>query len=157
MKAITIHYGNLLDSQAQVIAHQANCLGLMGAGVALAIRNKWPEVFEKYQDYCCRRETEPSALLGTAQPVLVSDGRFVMNLFGQLGVRRSAGQELTNYVALETSMQWTASWMKSQGLTTIAMPYMIGCGLGGGNWDTVLDIIHRVFDNTNISVELWQL
>lgn len=156
MKDIAIHYGNLLDSQAQVIAHQTNCLGLMGAGVALAIRQKWPDVFKKYQHYC-RVEEEPSALLGKAQPVRVSENQFVMNLFGQLGVRSNVSKKLTNYIALETAMQWTALWMKSQGFTSIAMPYMIGCGLAGGNWDTVLDIIHRVFDNTTITVELWQL
>lgn len=47
--------------------------------------------------------------------------------------------------------------MKEQGLTSVAIPYKLGCGLGGGDWDTVDGIIRSVFDGTDILVEHWQL
>ena len=42
--------GNLLDAQTDVIAHQVNCQGVMGSGVAKQIKEKWPDVFKQY-DY----------------------------------------------------------------------------------------------------------
>jgi O-acetyl-ADP-ribose deacetylase (regulator of RNase III) len=40
MSQISIIEGDLLDQKADVITHQVNCLGVMGAGVALQIKNK---------------------------------------------------------------------------------------------------------------------
>jgi O-acetyl-ADP-ribose deacetylase (regulator of RNase III) len=48
----TVVDGDLLDQKTDVIAHQVNCLGVMGAGVALQIKNKWPEVYEGYKNFC---------------------------------------------------------------------------------------------------------
>ena len=44
--------GNLLDAQTDVIAHQVNCQGVMGSGVAKQIRDKWPRVYDSYVTYC---------------------------------------------------------------------------------------------------------
>ena len=41
---------NLLNTQLQFIAHQVNCQGVMGAGVAKALRNKYPELYSQYQE-----------------------------------------------------------------------------------------------------------
>lgn len=151
-----IYKGNLLNSSAKVIGHQVNCLGVMGAGVAKAIRDKWPEVYEAYAAYCLLH-LHGKTLLGHAFPAATKDGHIVMNLFGQYRVRRQAGQLVTNYDALDKAMQSTAYFMRSHDLGTIALPYGIGCGLGGGDWNVVWDIICRAFNDTGISVELWKL
>ena len=41
--------GNLLDAQTAVIAHQVNCQGVMGSGVAKQIRDKWTNVYTAYR------------------------------------------------------------------------------------------------------------
>ena len=40
--------GDLLEGDSKIIVHQVNCMGEMNSGVAKAIRNKYPEVFEQY-------------------------------------------------------------------------------------------------------------
>ena len=45
---IRVVKGNLLDAREIVIAHQVNCQKKMNSGVAKAIREKYPEVYEKY-------------------------------------------------------------------------------------------------------------
>ena len=47
MKEINYN-GNLLDSSADIIAHQTNCSGSMNSGVAKAIKEKYPRVYEQY-------------------------------------------------------------------------------------------------------------
>lgn len=161
MGTFTMHNGDLLNSTADVIAHQVNCLGKMGAGVAKDIRDKWPDVYISYQDYCKRAEN-PQDLLGKVLLLPIGQGdvfsRVVANLFGQLSTRNNTYVgRVTDYTALESAMRKTLALMKAYGYKSIAMPYKIGCGLGGGDWDKVEEIIHRVFDDTDIEVELWML
>ena len=47
-----LEHSNLLNIRSGVICHQVNCIGAMGAGLALQIRNKWPIVYEKYKEDC---------------------------------------------------------------------------------------------------------
>lgn len=141
--------GSLLESKAEVIAHMVNKSGVMKGKVANAIRQKYPEVLPNYQK-CCKT----IGTWATCHLTPTRDGRFVANLFGQGG--RESGWK-TNYPALNCALVSLVRQMEEKGLTTVAMPYGIGCGLAGGDWETVLGIIKRVFAGTRIHVELWEL
>ena len=41
--------GDLLDAHVDIIFHVTNCMGVMGAGIAKSIKNKWPKVFTEYK------------------------------------------------------------------------------------------------------------
>lgn len=62
---IKIREGNLFDSNADIIAHQVNCQGIMGSGVARQIKKKYPEVFNMYEDMCMSNASKN--LLGITQ------------------------------------------------------------------------------------------
>ena len=49
---IKIVNGDLLQSNLPLIAHQTNCLGVMGAGIARSIKNKWTDVYTQYANFC---------------------------------------------------------------------------------------------------------
>lgn len=146
--------GNLLDAKTDIIAHQTNCLGIMGGGVALAIRQKYPKVYEQYHEVCAERQGW--LWLGKCQVVPTesnTEPHFVANLFGQGGIGKGA----TDYEALRGAMLSLLDFMYHNGYSSVAMPYLIGCGLAGGDWNTVYSIIQDVFEKTHISVELWRL
>ena len=44
--------GSLLEADADIICHQVNCQGAMGAGVAKQIADKWPNVKKEYVKFC---------------------------------------------------------------------------------------------------------
>ncbi|WP_370956757.1 hypothetical protein AB3239_10910 [Bacillus subtilis] len=46
---IKIVKGNILDASEDIIVQQVNCKGVMGAGLAKAILNKYPNVKKEYQ------------------------------------------------------------------------------------------------------------
>lgn len=48
---ITYRNGDLLKSNCNIICHQVNCQGVMGAGIAKQIRLTYPSVFKAYEDY----------------------------------------------------------------------------------------------------------
>ena len=167
--SIEIKHGNLLESGAPIIAHQVNCQGVMGAGVAKAIREKYPSVYESYREQC---RVQGSTLLGTtllvpihadAQQLL--DGRVIKtkplavtiaNCYAQDGYGRTGVQ--TSYPHLRESLTILRECaMFRGGDEVIAMPYKIGCGLAGGNWPTVLEIIEEVFEEYPGGVQVWCL
>ena len=44
--------GNIFNTKAQVIVNTVNCVGVMGKGVALVFKLRYPKMFDIYQDYC---------------------------------------------------------------------------------------------------------
>jgi len=133
--------GDLLSADADVILQQVNCRNAMGAGLAKSIYTKWPVVKEKYHEYC-DQIGDPFTLLGDVQIVRAPELPFdVANVFGQLNYGR---QKLcyTSYDALRAAFSELACRYKGK---VIALPYGFGCGLAGGDWDTVLSIIDQSF------------
>lgn len=141
---VVIRNGDIFDSHVDIIAQQVNCLGVMGAGLALEIKNRYSTVYDKYCDvYDVYNNKEE--LLGKCQIVSSSaNGRIIANLFGQYGVNRNKQQ--TQVDKLETALIKLKNYAKQKQLS-VGIPYGIGCGLGGGNWNDVLKIINNVFSN----------
>lgn len=140
---------SIAEVQQGLILQQVNCRGVMGSGVAKAIRDKWPKVFDEYKEKCFAKP--PSSLLGTMIPVQVEDGLFVLNLFGQLNYGRELGHRYTSYDALDEALKTTSSWMKKHEFSDLDVHHpLIGSGLGGGNWPIVKALIeqHIGYDTT---------
>lgn len=140
-----------------IVLHQVNCLGMMGSGLALQIRNKWTNAYLEYRKFCKGNQN----LLGQIQLVGVGKGIVLCNAFGQDGVSRT--QLMTNYdawklgilprlhLALQLLEQKTRIGWK------IRCPFGIGCGLGGGNWDTMLGLIENEFKDSKFEFIICQL
>ena len=134
--------GDLLQSTAQVIAHQVNCMGVAGAGLAKQIMDKYPENLHFYLNHCSRFSAD--YLLGTALFVECTDGKIIANLFGQKRFGRD-NKMYTDYGALDTALGFLRKFMDEKGLTSVAFPYKLGCGLGGGDWKVVESILKKRF------------
>ena len=101
--------GNVLDAFEKdgpvVILQQVNCQGVMGSGVAKAIRDKYPQVYTQYSWMIENSDPrQPSSqLLGNRQMIEVEKNKFVVNLFAQDFFGRD-GRQYTNYEALRQSL-----------------------------------------------------
>lgn len=136
---------DLLNATTDIIAHQVNCMGVMGSGVAAQIRERFPEVYVRYRNVC--RYSEPDVLLGMAQYVAIPGSsdetrpHGVVNLFSQKTYGRYVVQ--TNYRAFRESLRVMKNIMYHRGYQSVALPYRIGCVRGGGDWNRVLRIIEK--------------
>lgn len=149
---IKIMDGDLFSTTAPIIAHQVNCQGKMRSGVALQIRELYPEAYTQYIQLC-HNPLYHNTLLGTAQQCICND-KIIYNLYGQDNYGYDGGQ-YTNTYALKNAMKQLADYARRQKLV-IAMPYKIGCCRGGADWDNhVFPMIQQVFENNDI--ELWKL
>lgn len=121
------------------ILHQVNCMSAMGAGVALALMKKWPQVRSEYMRFS-KQVTKPKDLLGQVGYVRVEDNLTVINSFTQLGYGNAhrTGISDTNEELLIRNIRNAAEKAASEN-TTVAVPYLVGCGLAGGNWENVFN------------------
>ena len=128
----------------------------MGAGVAKEIRTRFPEVYEKDSEL----HHTGYNILGSCHCVKLKDPaasiKYVANLYGQRDI--GAGSRQLDYEAFYCALYKLRVWMHSDGFyTSLAMPYKIGCGLAGGSWDIVEPIIREVFNQTDITINLYKL
>ena len=156
--------GDLLKSNATFICHQTNCLGIMGGGIALQVKNQYPEVFKTYKDVCssfgwqfclgkCQiinKVTGESVILRdnslTRNEFFSKDAKYICNCFGQNGIGNNVRQ--TDYNALKHSFEHLINLVKDYyDEISIAIPYKIGCGLAGGDWEIVLPMIIETLES----------
>ena len=130
------------EHQAQALAHGCNCQGVMGAGIAVGFRERYPAMYAEYRRRCqaTPRQFNPGdAFLwkANAQP-------WVFNLATQEDYGRARAH--ATYDAIERALNAMRAQAGAQGITSIALP-RVGAGLGGLSWPKVHAIIEHVFAN----------
>jgi len=155
--------GSVLDAEEYWILHQVNCQGVMGSGVAKAIRDKWPKVFEEYHQFYrmqCGDHifSTTSDTLGQIVTVKVEDHE-IINLFGQKHFGTD-GRRYTSYDAFYDGLIATrnyieADWPFDQ-KKELAVPYKIGSDRGGADWTVIEAMFFSVFGNTNIKITFYE-
>lgn len=147
---IKIIDGNLFDSNTEVIAHQCNCQGVMGSGVAAEVKKRYPNVYQAY-----RFAYEKYGLtLGQVIVVKTPDNKRIANLLAQEKYGYD-GKQYTHYDKLQECFDRIVEFMKEENLKTIAFPYLMACHRGGGDWNVVYKMIEDTFKD--FDVEIWRL
>jgi O-acetyl-ADP-ribose deacetylase (regulator of RNase III) len=148
---IKIVEGNILDANEKLICQQVNCQGVMGSGLAKQLKDKYPKLYPSYKKFCegCK-DNNPRTLLGEFQTVPMPDGKVIVNLFGQFDFGRD--KKYTDYDALRNSLENILFVAKECGNDSIAIPYNLGCGLAGGDWNIVYKIIEDVFQDYDVTI-----
>ena len=123
-----------------LIIHGCNTLGYMGAGVALAIRNKWPNVYKQYKMLC--EHYQP--VLGEVQTLMITSELYVANIFTQQTIGRTGIH--ANLNAIEVGLNKIIGVALELNISEIHSP-KIGCNLGGLKWMDVEKIYLKVFEN----------
>ena len=124
---------NILTVKAPaLICHQVNCQGVMNAGLAKQIKEKFP-----YSYHIFKRKTNWK--LGDCQIVKMAIKDFyIAHLAGQYYY---GGQHAnTNYNGLTRALRTASDFAHANDLK-LYIPHQIGCGLAGGSWDTVKELI----------------
>ncbi len=139
--------GNILEASEDIICHQVNCKGVMGTGLAKQIKSKYPNVYKEYKQLCTEQVDD---LLSSVQLISTNDRKTIANLFAQTGYGRKRMQ--TDYDALRSCLQSLKDTVTHSNQTSIAIPYGIGCGLAGGDWTIVEEMIEDVLGDCEVTV-----
>lgn len=133
---------DILSVNEGMVVHQVNCVGVMGAGLALDIKRKWRKVFYQY-----KLHVENGVQLGDVQFVQITDSIYVCNMFSQKYYGKDKGMLYTNYDAMEKGFRTINDKSKELGLP-IYIPFKIGCGYGNGDWTKVHSLIDKCIPNS---------
>lgn len=152
---IKILNGNLFDTDAEIICHQCNCQGVMGSGVAAEVKRRYPNVFRTY----CDTYIYEGLMLGDTiiVPTKNNKGQVIANLCAQDKYGRD--KQYTDYDALRKCLRSVRDFIehsKWEGVARIAFPYGMGSVRGGGDWNTVYQIIEEELGQY-YDVEIWRL
>ena len=137
--------GDIFNCTEDIIVHQTNCLGVMGSGLAKQVKKKFPDVFKGYYHYCKTHKAED--ILGTA--LICEDKKYIANVFGQCNY--GTDKQYTEYDALRKGLKEVRDFAKERNLS-VAIPYKIGCGLAGGDWNTVFEMITDIFADVEVNI-----
>lgn len=141
---ITRKKGDLLKATEKIIGHQVNCFGV-AAGLAAAVFRKWPYAKKDYMDLTTRLPAR--TLLGmTYYTGEQRDGHIIANLFSQY----EPGPAY-NPKKLEQALEQLGNFARAGGYS-VALPYKLSCGIAGGDWDEVLQIIERTMDGVDCAI-----
>ena len=156
--------GNVLEAAEQFIVHGCNAQGVMGAGVAAAVKNKFPHVYRSYRDYCeeetLKNNGVTSNLLGKGVVDIVheddlAEDKFILNLISQDFYSRDA--RMVNYSAVVVGLnEYVALIKNAEFEPVIAMP-RIGAGLGGGDWNIIETLILDIEKMTGAEFVVYDL
>lgn len=123
--------GDILASNVQAFVNPVNCQGVMGKGLALQFKRKYPAYFNRYKELCA----EGVLRLGRVN-VFSSDKAPVLVSFPT----KNHWKELSNYPTIDLGLMSLADAIQSLNISSIAIP-MLGCGEGKLDWSDVRTLI----------------
>ena len=140
-----------IEDGNKLIVHVCNNIGKWGAGFVLAVSRRWQEPEEAYRRWFAARKDFG---LGEIQTVQVAPDTIVVNMVAQHGIGRdSYGNIPLRYPALTRCLHKVAEFAKTY-RASVHMP-RIGCGLAGGYWPTVEDIIRETLLEAGVKVTVY--
>lgn len=151
-------------NEIAIIPHCCNTLGVMGAGVALALRKKWPSV---YNVYIAMKEESPKGLenrLGENCFAQIDDNIIVVNMIGQKGICSAAYPKPVKYWALMKCMGSIRTDILSmlhmypmyKDKKAVIHTCQFGSGLAQGNWNFILELIREQWLEYGIDVVVYE-
>ena len=140
-----VKIGNLFESSTQTLVNTINCVGVMGKGIALEFKKRYPEMFREYESLCSK------GLIIPGVPYYYNDlsGASILN-FPTKDHWRSPSK--LSYII--SGLKWFRENYGSLGIKSIAFP-PLGCGNGGLSWDIVGPIMYLMLNDLPIEIEVY--
>jgi len=136
--------GNIFDSPAQVIVNTVNTVGVMGKGLALEFKIRYPQMFEKYKEACEKKYLKIGKLM------LVSASDHLLLLFPTKENWRFPSK--LSYI--EKGLKNFCDNYAQRGITSIAFP-KLGCGNGDLNWEDVRPLMEKYLSPLPINIYIY--
>lgn len=135
----TVTQGDLLRAEADAIVNAVNCVGVMGKGIALQFKRKWPENFKAYKRACDAGEVRPGKVHVHELGKLAGRPHFIVNFPTKDHWRGDSKIEF-----VEEGLHDLVRLVKDARIRSIAIP-ALGCGNGGLDWAEVEPRIKAAF------------
>ena len=131
--------GDMFTSTTEALVNTVNCVGVMGKGVALEFKRRWPENYKAYKKACDSKALRPgSSLIFDRGALFISDSpRYIINFPTKDHWRSKSKLEY-----ISTGLDSLVADVQRLGIASVAMP-PLGCGNGGLDWGVVKPLIQE--------------
>ena len=127
---VTFEQGNLLEADVEALVNTVNTVGVMGKGIALMFKERFPENFREYAAACRAGEVQLGKMFVTENEDLVGP-KWVVNF-----PTKEHWRSRTKLEWIELGMRDLLRVVEDRGIRSIAVP-PLGCGNGGLDWRVV--------------------
>ena len=118
--------GDIFKDTSEAIVNAVNCVGVMGKGIALKFKEKYPNNYIMYKTACNRKEVKIGKMF-----ICKENNKTIINFPTKDYWRNDSKIEY-----IEEGLKDLVKALQSLNIESVAMP-AIGCGNGGLNWNTV--------------------
>ncbi|RHU44979.1 macro domain-containing protein [Clostridium sp. TF11-13AC] len=140
-----VKIGNIFESKCSTLVNTINCVGVMGKGIALEFKKKYPEMFFDYVNKCKSGQVQT----GTPYVFDVGNGIKILNFPTKNHWRSSSKLSF-----IIDGLDWFIKNYGDYKITSIAFP-PLGCGNGGLSWESVGPIMYQKLINLPIEIEIY--
>ena len=144
MPTITLK-GNIFTTQCQTLVNTVNCVGVMGAGIALECRLRYPEMYDRYAAICENGQLDIGKLW-----LFKATDRLVLNF-----PTKKDWKFPSKPAYLHAGLKKFRETYEARGIQSIAFP-VLGASKGGLPEDASLDIMHTHLDDLPLSIEIYR-
>jgi len=138
--------GDMFELPVDIRVNTVNCVGVMGAGVALAFKTRYPAMFRAYKKACDAGEIRPGAL-----NIWRTLTEWIINF-----PTKRHWRENSKYEDIEDGLKALRTYLDSIGRAVrVALP-ALGCGHGGLDWLHVSKLIERHLATTNAEIFVFE-
>jgi O-acetyl-ADP-ribose deacetylase (regulator of RNase III) len=136
--------GDIFSSPAQVIVNTVNTVGVMGRGLALAFKQRYPEMFACYRTVCEKRQLKTGKLMLWYAP-----DHWIL-----LFPTKEHWRNPSKLKYIENGLIKFVNTYADKNITSIAFP-RLGCGNGELNWDDVCLLMERYLKPLPIDIYVY--
>ncbi|MBU2636839.1 MAG: macro domain-containing protein [Bacteroidetes bacterium] len=142
---VRVLIGDIFNSKAQTLVNTVNTVGIMGKGLALEFKKRFPDMFQEYVQQCKKGDIK----LG--KPYLY---KTLLPPWILLFPTKENWRSVSKLSAIETGLEYLKENYKKWGITSIAVP-PLGCGLGELEWNIVGRTLYHHLMELDIPVEMY--
>lgn len=146
-----IHYkkGNLLDSSAEALVNTVNTVGVMGKGIALQFKNRFPENFKQYVAACKAKTFDVGQVLLVEEHTLLGQ-KLIINF-----PTKKHWKSPSKYEYISVGLVALRDSLMNSSLSSVAIP-PLGCGNGGLDWDRVKPMMEKALDRLDMDIYIYE-
>lgn len=142
--------GNILEAKAEALVNTVNCVGVMGKGIALQFKTKFPDNFKAYELICKDGKLRPGKLFVYQISQLINP-KYIVNF-----PTKDHWRAKSNLQDIEEGLKGLVGWIKENQIKSIAIP-PLGCGNGGLDWKDVYPRIKNALESlTDVHVLVYE-
>lgn len=142
---VKVLIGDLFESQAQTLVNTVNCVGVMGKGIAVEFKNRFPEMYKDYVERCQKQQVR----LGRPYLFRQLFPPWILNF-----PTKDHWRSVANLSSIVEGLEYLLAHYSEWGIQSLAVP-PLGAGQGQLEWRVIGPTLYRYLSKMDIPVELY--